>query len=251
MNFNPTFPDMLRIALNNYRMFGAWHTAKSALAYWLEEGSVPDHFDRRYRVQTAGSVEPSAAGITNDVQLANAIRYVPIREQVLSHLLAHTLRGREPASLTFVDLGCGKGRALLIAARFAFRQIIGVELSASHVECAAANVASYLAQPATKPAIRCRDIHVVCESAPAFIYPDSDLLVYLYRPFTGATFTATLDSLAAFAHGSGRAVTIVLCCPSEEYLLERHPNFRKQDEYQVISQEFSWVTYAVRAPAAS
>ena len=33
-----------------------------------------------------------------------------------------------PADYTFVDMGCSKGRALLLAARFGFRDIVGVEI---------------------------------------------------------------------------------------------------------------------------
>ena len=243
MNYNPTFRDMLQIALNNYRVFGAWHTAKSALAYWLEEGSVPDDFDRRYGVDTAGSVEADAIGITDEVQQQHAIRYVPIREPVLQHLLEHSLRDRAAESLSFVDLGCGKGRALLIAARFPFRRVVGVEIGASHVQIARENVRRVIERG---PLLRCRDIQVAQASATDFDYPDSDLLVYMYRPFTGPVFRAALDRLAAFHAQTGREVCIALCCPNEEYLLERHPGFRKCGEFQVISSEFSWVTYQAR-----
>ena len=243
MNYNPSFREMLQIAVNNYRVFGAWHTAKSALAYWLEEGSVADDFDRRHGVETAGTVEASAIGIADELHLQHAIRYVPIREPVLRALLDHTLRDRSAETLAFVDLGCGKGRALLIAARYPFRRVLGVEIGASHVQIARQNVQNVLERAA---GLRCRDIRVEHASATDFDYPDSDLLVYMYRPFTGAVFRAALDRLAEFHARTGREVWIALCCPNEEYLLERHPEFRKCGEYQVISSEFSWVTYQAR-----
>jgi SAM-dependent methyltransferase len=42
---------------------------------------------------------------------------------------------------TFVDIGCGKGRALFIAAEFPFRRIVGAELAVELAQIARANVA--------------------------------------------------------------------------------------------------------------
>ena len=36
----------------------------------------------------------------------------------------------DPAGYSFLDLGCGKGRAMIVASEYPFREIIGVELSA-------------------------------------------------------------------------------------------------------------------------
>src|ERR1700754_2580229 len=41
---------------------------------------------------------------------------------------------------TFVDLGSGKGRALLLASRFPFRRIVGVEIAPELSRVAAANI---------------------------------------------------------------------------------------------------------------
>ena len=42
---------------------------------------------------------------------------------------------------TFIDIGCGKGRALLVAAEFPFRSLIGVEITVEMSEVSRANVA--------------------------------------------------------------------------------------------------------------
>jgi len=249
MNFNPTFREMMQIAKNHYDVFGAWHTAKSALAYLLEESSIQDTFDQRHGVSTRGLVEPHEAGIADPSQLANAIRYAPIREEVLDHILRALLSERDPGQTTFVDLGCGKGRGVLIASRYSFARIVGVELSESLAQCARENVQAYLAQDKPRSPLRCAEIEIACCSAPDFVYPDSDLLVYMYRPFTGRVFSDTLESLAAFARARGRRVAIALCCPNEEFLIERHGGFAKTREHQVIIDQFSWVAYEAATAA--
>jgi SAM-dependent methyltransferase len=47
----------------------------------------------------------------------------------------------EPDRDVFVDVGCGKGRVLVMAAQFPFRRVIGVEVSPTLAAAAAANVA--------------------------------------------------------------------------------------------------------------
>src|SRR5262249_44407157 len=72
---------------------------------------------------------------------------------------------------TFVDLGSGKGRALLIASHFPFKRIIGVEFSEKLNAIACANVAAY--RPADQ---RCRRIGAICGDAGAFEPPNDPLV---------------------------------------------------------------------------
>src|SRR6202035_689809 len=67
---------------------------------------------------------------------------------------------------TFVDLGSGKGRALLLASRFLFRRIVGVEIAPELSEVAAANIQRFVA-----PWQMCREIEAHTGDAAEFIYP--------------------------------------------------------------------------------
>src|SRR5262245_51218114 len=111
MPSDPATPHKLGIVRNNLRMFGLLRTLVDILGY-LFTPPPRDRFDRAYGVRTAGNVDAAAAGVTDPTALADAIRYVPISEPVMRHVLATTARMADPASLSFVDLGCGKGRAL-------------------------------------------------------------------------------------------------------------------------------------------
>jgi SAM-dependent methyltransferase len=77
--------------------------------------------------------------------------------------------------LTFVDIGCGKGRALLIAAEFPFRRLLGVELAPEL--CAVAN-----ANLALNPDWTSR-ISITNGDATTFVYPEGPLFIFLYTPF--------------------------------------------------------------------
>jgi hypothetical protein len=79
---------------------------------------------------------------------------------------------------TFVDLGCGKGRALMVAAQFPFPHFLGVELASELCNVARANVA-------TDPNWADR-ISIVNQDATKVIFPHGPLLVYLLQSISGA-----------------------------------------------------------------
>jgi SAM-dependent methyltransferase len=238
VQYDPDTRTKLAIVKNNLRMFGVWQTIIDILGY-LFTAPPRDRFDRRHGVTTAGAVEKSQAGVTDEVALADAIRYVPIAEKVMRHVLTHAERIARPEEFAFVDLGCGKGRGLVMASWYPFRQVVGVELSPRHAEVAARNVERFLADP-RGATVRCRDIAVACENALTFEPPDQDLLVFMYRPFRGQVLRGVLDRLQGFHDRTGHRVVIAYVCPLEEAAFRRHPGFTRVRDYQVIVEEHSW-----------
>ena len=241
-------PPRLAIVCNNLRMFGVLRTLGDIIGY-LFTGPPRDRFDRRYGVQTAGNVDPAAAGVTDSAALTDAIRYVPISEQVMRHVLGNAARIADPAGLSFVDLGCGKGRALVMASWHPFRSILGVELSPQHAELAQHNLAGYLARP-RHGKVRCASVTVACGNALHCDLPAGDLLIFMYRPFKGQVFQGVLDRLHQRHEQTGDRVLIAYVCPVERRMLERHPGFARLDDYQVIVDEHRWSLWEARRAGA-
>ena len=239
MNFNPDIRAKLRILRTNYEMFGWLSTLKSGLAYLLGEGQR-DRFDERYGVSTALTVEPARAGIADDAARAQAVRYVAVREEVIRHILETLEAELDLRTSSFVDLGCGKGRALIAASWFPFAHVLGVEISPLHCESARDNIARVRASDVQSKQIRCDDIEVECVDAAYFSPPKSDLLVYLYRPFKEAMLTRVLDHVSHLRDTRGCRILVAYCCPVEEFVFENHARFIKLAEHQVISEEHSW-----------
>ena len=240
-----TLQRKLFVTLNNYRMFGLWQTAKDALVYLLDRR--PDDFDEKYGVQTVENVEPWEAQIKDDAVLANAIRYVPTLERVLRHILSSVLEGEDPHEFSFVDLGCGRGRALMIASQFPFREVIGIEISQLHAALAEENVQRYLAHPRSADA-PCRRLRVICDNAAHLELPDGDVIVYMYRPFVGAVFEAVANRLVQLRGRQKRRIWVALSCPSEDYMFARRSDFRMLRQYDVINGEYSWSLWEVQGP---
>jgi SAM-dependent methyltransferase len=79
---------------------------------------------------------------------------------------------------TFIDVGCGKGRVLLIASEFPFRRIIGLEFAPSLAEIAKRNLRSYRSRRQ-----RCSNIEVVTGDALEYELPPEPQVLYFYSPF--------------------------------------------------------------------
>lgn len=247
MEYEPNTSEKFKIVMNNYRVFGLWRTIKASLAYFLTELPADD-FDKKYGVSTTGDVEPTDAGIVDETARAHAIRYVPTREEVMRPILQTSLDLVTPKEFTFVDLGCGKGRVLLIAAQFPFAEIIGVELSPIHCETAICNRDHFVSQ--VGPHVQCRNIRVECANVMEYTFPNTNLMIYMYRPFLEPIFNGVLDRLCEFQQTTGHMVFIAYSCPAEERSLEKHMGFAKVKEYQVIDFEHSWSLWECQAKQA-
>jgi len=86
----------------------------------------------------------------------------------------------------FVDLGAGKGKALLIAGRLPFGQVIGVELDEALAEYSQCNI------DRARPRLRSRSVQSVGADVLEWPVPDDASVIFLYNPFVGQTFRAAL-----------------------------------------------------------
>lgn len=104
---------------------------------------------------------------------------------------------------TFVDVGSGMGRVVLLAARRPFKQIIGVELSSALHEVALENRKTWVDAHQ-----QCTDVRFVRGDVCATPLPAGNLLLYLYNPFGRPVLTALLEKVLAQREPSRE---IVLC----------------------------------------
>jgi SAM-dependent methyltransferase len=115
---------------------------------------------------------------------------------------------------TFVDLGCGKGRVLLMASDYPFKKIIGVEFMPELHRVAQKNFAGY-----SNDLQRCRQIETLCMDARDFQFPLEPLVVYLFNPFSEPTFAHVLENLRLSVEQSPRPAYIAYRFTEFESLL--------------------------------
>ena len=159
------------------------------------------HFDARHGTDTAGSVDRERLGIEDADVRDNAIRYLPSPVSVTEWMLDRV--DVDPAAVTFVDLGCGKGRVLLVAAQRPFRRVVGVEISSELAAIARRNVERYRPPPPVRS-----DVEVINADVTTVDLPETDLLVHLYHPFETTIFAEVLRRLEDSLARTPRRVTI-------------------------------------------
>ena len=187
-----------------------------AIAYEFLRDSLPDRRRQRYgdvdydwehRVNTTSAALPWR---TRLLGLLNSV-YQPIPpeqfREIMSALSVHLAPDTNFSQFTFIDIGAGKGRALLLASEFAFRRIIGIELLPELVEVARENVRE----------LERRGIHsgieVVCEDATNFVFPAEAAVVFLFNPLPQSSLRTFLENLERSLRKNPRLMYVVYANP--------------------------------------
>src|SRR5437867_4133104 len=103
----------------------------------------------------------------------------------------------------FGDFGSGLGRVLLVAARFPFRRIIGLEISEERNRVARRNVDRNL------PRSRCRDVRIVTCDATQHEIPEDVTVAYFCAPFGGEPLQGVVERLIASYDRDPRPLRII------------------------------------------
>jgi SAM-dependent methyltransferase len=121
----------------------------------------------------------------------------------------------------FVEIGCGKGRVVLDAARrYPFRRVVGVELSPE-----LGDVARRLVER-ERSGLRCRDVRIETTDATAYAIPDDMTHAYLYNPFNGPTFERVCANIVASLDRAPRTVRLMYLHPADHETLMATGRFR-------------------------
>lgn len=127
-----------------------------------------------------------------------------------------------PRVFTFVDLGSGKGRVLLVASHLPFARIVGVELSQELHLISQENVRRYGSADQ-----RCTTFSLLCMNAADYAFAPEPLVLFLNNPFGEGTIRRVIANLAASLRATPREVYVVYANPRFEALLRRAPFLRK------------------------
>jgi SAM-dependent methyltransferase len=128
---------------------------------------------------------------------------------------------------TFVDMGSGKGRTLLMASEYRFRKIVGVEILPELDRGARENIQAY--KSSTQ---QCSDIEVVCIDARDFELPEDPLVLYLFNPLPEAALREFIRKLEESLACSPREAWIVYHNPLLEAVVASSPVLMKASTTQ-------------------
>lgn len=158
-------------------------------------------FDLLNGVDTSGYIPAEDLGTGNSAhpyqasperKIVSAIRSLPI----------------DHGAFTFIDLGSGKGRVLVVAARFKFRQIIGVEISEPLCRIAVENTRRF------------PSVSVVACDAGTYKVPPGSCVIYLGNPFEANIMEAVLRNVEKRQEQDRSPIYLVYLVPEFRRLLD-------------------------------
>jgi len=105
---------------------------------------------------------------------------------------------------TFVDMGSGKGRTLLLACEYRFQRIVGVEILPELHRAAEENIRAY------RQSTGCGgQIEAILMDACEYVFPETPLAVYLFNPLPEAGLRRVIGRLEESLVKAPRPVWIV------------------------------------------
>ena len=174
-------------------------------------------FDKKYNVKTLGKVPVKELGLTEE-EAAHAVYYQPSPIKTLRRILNIIGVNR---NFIFIDLGCGLGRTLVVAAEFEFAAVYGVELSEKLFKGLRDNVNSL-----NKAGLKTKNFNALLLDAKDFTFPRSDTILYLYNPFSESVLRKVLENLKAMHEETGKCVYIIYFNPKHKNVLSEFDQFR-------------------------
>ena len=150
--------------------------------------------------------------------------YQPTEPALFREMLASLLASAIPSSakfdfreFTFIDIGSGKGRALLMAADYPFRRILGIELLPELHRVAKENIAKYKSDSQ-----KCFAIECLLSDASEFTFPPEPTVLYLFNPLPESGLAKMIANLERSLQEHPRPVFVLYHNPLLEQVLTQN-----------------------------
>jgi SAM-dependent methyltransferase len=193
--------------------------------------------DVRLRIRTRGIVHNEAT-LQRVSSVDDSHPYEPVHLDWWRQLVAAS--PLTPTHTTFVDLGAGRGRALILAAEAGFRRVIGVEIDPHLVASAEANLDRWVRRR-RRAGGRPEDLRVALGDAADYPLPGGDVLLCLYNPFGPETLSRVLTRVCARPSPWQNRTAIAYFNPIHDDVFRHFPDLR------VCAQGDHWKLYSLDA----
>jgi SAM-dependent methyltransferase len=186
-------------------------------------------FDQMHGVDTSGLV-PAAHLLTGHPNDEHVTAYYGVAPSILRTLIdtwRETVPPHPISRYTFIDIGAGKGRGLLVASEYRFRKVVGIELNPALAAIARSNMARWIASHAADiTAPRLAPIEVLEQDALDFKLPRTPTVLFLFHPFEAPVLERLLERIESQLSARTQQSLDLLYVNAEcARTLDRHPRF--------------------------
>lgn len=196
----------------------------------VKDGFTLHPFDLEFGVRTSGLIAGRnlKSGHRHD---RHNTAYYGVAPSVFQALMTRWQRSRPAAPVgefTFIDLGAGMGRAVLLAAQFPFRAVVGVELHATLARIARRNLTVWRAAGRAQAPMK-----IVLGDAAEFEFPVGPCLAFLFNPFGAAVMRRLVTGWRKSFAGRTGQLDIVYVNNEQKSVLDGEAGFMKLFDGQV------------------
>jgi len=186
-------------------------------------------FDFRYGTETTRRI-PKEQIATDSENIVHCVNYGASKSMPFKQLM---LRLKLPKDATFVDLGSGKGRALMLASRYGFRKVIGVEFSGDLCTRARDNMKTFFTK-CPSPSV----VEIIESDVTRYKFKDDETVFFMLDPFDAPVLTEVLSNIRKSVERRPRTVWLIYSVPRERHIIEQSGLFTQSQFHVVVGAEF-------------
>ena len=173
--------------------------------------------DRKLGIRTNEFIDKEKSGVPEG-SVETSEHHVAVNPRVFRSALAAT--GVDFPDFVFVDVGSGLGRAVILATRFGFKKIIGVEISKKLNDRAIENLVTFSKKAGKTP---CELLNM---DALDYELPNQNLCIHINRPFSHELMAAFLEKIERSLSECPRKIVVVSVFLFEPWVFEKAPSLK-------------------------
>ena len=191
----------------------------------IGDGFTKHPFDLEFGVRTSGLVAGRhlKSGHRND---RHSTAYYGVAPSVFAALVKRWRKGAPAVPIeetTFIDIGAGMGRAVLLASEMPFKQVIGVELHPTLAGIARRNMRIWKAAGR----VRANSVRIVEKDAVEFALPEGPVVAFLFNPFGRAVMKKLLAGWKKTLAGRAEELNMLYVNNEQEGVFEATSGFQR------------------------
>lgn len=159
--------------------------------------------EKKYCINTTGADELFKLE-KQGIDISHATIYMPVSYNLMEEIFQQ-LSGATRNH--FLDIGCGKGRALCIAAHSGFKQVTGLDFSKTLCDAAKENLIK------TRHQIPGLHFKIINNDAFYFEIPGDVDCIFLFNPFDEIIMSAVVNNIFESLHSNPRKIKIIYVNP--------------------------------------
>lgn len=186
-------------------------------------------FDFRYGTDTARRI-PRSEIATDSENLVHCVNYGASKEMPFRGLMRRLKLSQDGV---FVDLGSGKGRALMLAAKYGFRKVIGIEFSGALCATARENVRKFSHKCPSRS-----QIEIIESDVTKYQLRDDETVFFMLDPFNAPVLAEVLRNIRASVGRKPRPIWLIYSVPREQHIIDQAGIFTQDELHVVVGAEF-------------